>query len=391
MQAFVAGGGGLIVLGEEEEDKYGGNLNELLAPFGVRFENAIVFDYDPGDGVPSWIVGEAGGRGRRPRHPAPRPRGRLLPGRGAGGRRPRRRRAAHPRHRRPAAAPALLAAVPYKEGRVVVVADSDLFGDDYLARRDNRQLWLNLVYWVALAAFRSDSTPIVSEAAQDPAWLRLKEATDALRLLQEPKGEVDLEAHDVGEVRALVVTMAEAIADLAPRFPHEEDYLAQVVVDLQDWVEGGCGKPDFRASLDLFRPELHREDGIENLVVFPMYTPNGSPDTRFEALITRTPWPEFVAELERERLRQRQVRAGAAGRQHRGLRQRVRGALPRDGERRRTADQPLRRHLLRPRVLPVPALDAARAPRSSASTCRPTPWRSRRRRTSRSRRTSSGT
>ena len=48
-------------------------------------------------------------------------------------------------------------------------------------------------------------------------------------------------------------------------------------------------------------PQLHREDGIENLVVFPMYTPNGSPDTRFEALITRTPWPEFVAVLERER------------------------------------------------------------------------------------------
>ena len=31
-----------------------------------------------------------------------------------------------------------------------------------------------------------------------------------------------------------------------------------------------------------------------------MYTPNGSPDTRFEALITRTPWPEFIAEIERE-------------------------------------------------------------------------------------------
>jgi hypothetical protein len=195
----------------------------------------------------------------------------------------------------------LLAAVPYKDGRVVVVADSDLFGDDYLMRSDNRQLWLNLVYWAGLGAFRAASTPVVSEAAQDPAWLRLKSATDALRLLQEPKGEVDLDAHDVGKVRALVVTMAEAIADLAPRFPHEEDYLAQVVLDLQDWVEGGCDKPDFRASLDLFRPELHREDGIESLVVFPMYTPNGSPDTRFEALITRTPWPQFVAQLELER------------------------------------------------------------------------------------------
>ena len=300
IHAFVAAGGGLIVLGEEEEDKYGGNLGELLAPFGVSFENAIVFDYDPGDGVPSWVIGEAAARLSDPgilnrvREPGFYRAGALAtddPG------------AVVLRTRETADPPraTLLAATAYKEGRVVVVADSDLFGDDYLARQDNRQLWLNLIYWAGLGAFRSDSTPIVSEAAQDPAWLRLKNAADALRLLQEPKGDVDLAVHDVAQVRALVVTMAEAIADLAPRFPHQEDYLSQVVLDLQDWVEGGCGKPDFRASLDLFRPELHREDGIENLVVFPMYTPNASSDTRFEALITRTPWPEFIALLERER------------------------------------------------------------------------------------------
>ncbi len=102
IQAFVAGGGGLIVLGEEEEDKYGGNLDELLAPFGVRFENAIVFDYGPGDGVPSWVVGEAAPRTGGPGDPEPRRRRRLLSCRDAGRRRPRRRRAADPRDRRPA-------------------------------------------------------------------------------------------------------------------------------------------------------------------------------------------------------------------------------------------------------------------------------------------------
>ena len=71
------------------------------------------------------------------------------------------------------------------------------------------------------------------------------------------------------------------------------------VADLRAWVEAGCAKPDFMASLALFRPEQHRDDGIEHLVVFPMYTPNGSPDTRFEALIVRTPWPEFIDKLER--------------------------------------------------------------------------------------------
>jgi hypothetical protein len=299
VDAFVAGGGGLIVLGEEEEDKYGGNLDELLAPFGVRFESTVVFDYGLDDGIPSWIVGEAA--------PGPAERAILHGVREAGLYRAGVLSVDDPSAvvlRTGAAADppgvALVAAARHGEGRVVVVSDSDLFGDDYLHRRDNRRLWLNLVYWVSLAAFRADATPVTSQAAQDPAWLRLKEATDTLRLLQEPKGEVDLGEHEAGEVRALVATMAEAIADLSPRFPHEVEYLAQVVVDLQDWVEDGCGKPDFRRSLDLFRPDLHRRDGVENLVVFPMYTPNGSPDTRFEAVIMRTPWPEFVARIERE-------------------------------------------------------------------------------------------
>ena len=296
---FVDRGGGLVVLGEEEEDKYGGNLNELLAPFGVRIEHATVFDYRPDDGVPTWITGEPRGDVADPGllhrvHDVGFYRSGVVVSEVPGALVLRTSTTADP----PEAG--LIAAVPYGRGRVVVAADSDLFGDDYLLRRDHRQLWLNLLYWVSLHAFRSDATPVVSEAAQDPAWLRLKDATDALRLLQEPKGEVDLAKHDVGEVRALVVAMAEAIADLAPRFPHQKDYLTQVVADLDAWVEGGCGKPDFRASLDLFRPDLERRDGVEHLVVFPMYTPNGSPDTRFEALITRTPWPDFIDRIERE-------------------------------------------------------------------------------------------
>jgi Family of unknown function (DUF6421)/Domain of unknown function (DUF4350) len=298
VREFVAAGGGLLVLGEEEEGRYGANLNELLAPFGLRFERTIVFDDDP-DGVPSWVVGEAS--------PQAGDAGLLHGVKEAGFYRAGSLAADDPAavvlQTRATADPpgaALLAAALYQQGRVVAVADSDLFGDDYLLRRDNRQLWLNLVYWAGLAAFRSDATPVASEAAQDPAWLRLKDATNTLRLLQEPSGEVDLSRHDAGEVRALVVAMAEAIADLAPRFPHQKDYLDRVVADLDAWAEGGCGKPDFTESLGLFRPDLARRDGVEHLVVFPMYTPNASPDTRFEALITRTPWPTFVDQIERE-------------------------------------------------------------------------------------------
>src|SRR5437588_3355553 len=46
IEAFVAAGGGLVVLGETEQEKYGNNLNELLARFRVRLENDTVQDYE---------------------------------------------------------------------------------------------------------------------------------------------------------------------------------------------------------------------------------------------------------------------------------------------------------------------------------------------------------
>lgn len=56
--------------------------------------------------------------------------------------------------------------------------------------------------------------------------------------------------------------------------------------------------PDFLDSLVVFQPQRHRIDGIRHLVVFPMYTQNGSSDRHVEALVVETIWPEFIAELE---------------------------------------------------------------------------------------------
>jgi hypothetical protein len=197
---------------------------------------------------------------------------------------------------------AAVAAFVAAGGGLVVLdgAAAERFADGRLGERDHRGRWLDLVYTAALPAFRAAPEPIVSAVAADPAWTRLRDATDALRLLQEPHGEIDLSRRDAAGVPALVAAMVAAIGELAPRFPHEAPYLEQVTADLRRWVDEGCGKPDFGAALDLFRPELARRDGAEHLVVFPLYTPNHSPDTRFEALIVRTPWPEFVATLERE-------------------------------------------------------------------------------------------
>src|ERR1700755_888485 len=59
LEAHVNAGGGLVVLGESEQDKYGNNLNALLARFGVTIEHATVQDYERTlNATPSWARAE---------------------------------------------------------------------------------------------------------------------------------------------------------------------------------------------------------------------------------------------------------------------------------------------------------------------------------------------
>ena len=119
--------------------------------------------------------------------------------------------------------------------------------------------------------------------------------------MQAADGSIDLDAHDAETAAARVARIDRAVGGLASHFPHQADYLDALRADLGAWTESGFAKPDFTASLEAFRPERERVDGIEHLVVFPMYKQNASRDTCFEALIVRTPWPGWLAELERDR------------------------------------------------------------------------------------------
>jgi Family of unknown function (DUF6421) len=301
IEAFVAGGGGLIVLGETEQEKYGNNLNELLERFGLHLENDTVQDYEHNVSAPSWVLAELerGARGRA---------GDLLArvnaacmyrattiscSNGA---------MVLARTHATASVPEapLIVASQHGEGRVVVLADSDLFGDDCIDELDHRALWLNLVYWTA----RPDGGVWPIRGRRDghgpehePAWARLRDETNALALLQAPDGSLVGEA-DPDAARGHVDSMAAAIEELKPRFPQDEKYLTTAVEDLRAW---DFGKPDFTRALGEFRPELARTNGIEHLVLFPMYKQNGSRDTCFEALIVNVPWPDWIAELERTR------------------------------------------------------------------------------------------
>jgi hypothetical protein len=130
-----------------------------------------------------------------------------------------------------------------------------------------------------------------------PAWLVLKDAATALQGLQTQDGSVTDPAHHAA-AGAHVETISRAIAALAPLFPHDADYLAASRADFARWVDTGFGVPDFLDSLTAFQPQQHRVDGLTHLVVFPMYTQNGSRNRHVEAVLVEVIWPEFIAELE---------------------------------------------------------------------------------------------
>ena len=136
----------------------------------------------------------------------------------------------------------------------------------------------------------------VDTVEQTPAWIQLKSAATALQALQAKDGSVE----DTAAAAPLLDDLITAIEALAPLFPHDRSYLAASVADFRRWRDAGLGVPDFLDSLVAFQPQEHRVDGIRHLVVFPMYTQNGSNERHVEAVLVEAIWPEFIARLETE-------------------------------------------------------------------------------------------
>jgi len=298
IEAYVRGGGGLVVLGETEQEKYGNNLNELLARFGVKLRNDTVQDYEHCDGAPSWVLADLNGgvRGRG---------GDLLARvtsacfyrattiETSNGARVLAR--THASASVPEAP--LLVSSEHGDGRVVVLADSDLFGDDCIGSLDHEALWVNIATW----ASRRHQSGRPGSSADEPAekllasqeWQTLRDTTNALALLQASDGSLEQDASRE-EAAAHVTTIASALRGLAGDYPN----LSVAAEDLEAWALQGYGKPDFARALEAFRPERARIDGTLQIAFFPMYKQNGSPDTCFEAVIVRVPWPDWIAKLE---------------------------------------------------------------------------------------------
>jgi hypothetical protein len=299
IEAFVHAGGGLVVMAECEQDKYGNNLNDLIERFGVRAANVTVQDtVNNHQGVVAWPLADLPRQRSDVDLLAGVPKAcfyrsgvlEVRAGKGVT------TIAMTSADADPAGQP-LAVALSSGRGRVAVFADSDLFGDDSIGDYGHARLWTNVVTWAASAPGH-DSVADASTEAPDPQWTALKDAVEAIRPLQRADGSIDPEVDGSDGAGALIDVAVAAIEALIPRFEHDAGYLAASVVDLLRWRDEGFGVPDFLDSLLAFHPEQQRIDGLEHLVVFPMYTQNGNLGRNLEAVVFRTVWPAWLAELE---------------------------------------------------------------------------------------------
>jgi hypothetical protein len=295
VHGFVRSGGGLLVITEYEHDKYGDNLNELLAPTGLRVENGTAFDHSACiQGNPEWLFG-APSAGTPLSHGVQRAcfyRTGWCVAEGQATAAWKTSAQACPHDA------GLIGHVSLGAGRIAVVTDSMLFGDERIGEFDHVQLWLNLIYWLVAPAIGSGrAVRGVIKPSLPEHWPALKQSINQLRTLQRSDGSVAAENHE--QAGRLVDATLAALNSLRPLFPHQAEYFAAMPADFAAWRHGGFARPEFAASLAAFQPQRDRRDGREHLVLFPLYTPNASSDTRFEALIMRTPWPDWLAALER--------------------------------------------------------------------------------------------
>jgi Family of unknown function (DUF6421) len=149
----------------------------------------------------------------------------------------------------------------------------------------------------ATIAQKELQSPTGHVLASSIAWMALKQAAWDLQQIQVQDGCIPDPANHC-RAQLAVDSITASIRELAPSFAHDADYLDLLVADFEKWAGSSFGVPDFLDSLLAFQPQQHRIDGLQHLVVFPMYTQNGSTNRFVEAVLFEVVWPEFIAELE---------------------------------------------------------------------------------------------
>ncbi|MBJ7280972.1 MAG: hypothetical protein JHD31_03785 [Rhodoluna sp.] len=135
------------------------------------------------------------------------------------------------------------------------------------------------------------------EIVESQEWEVIKSACLTLRGHQVQDGSIpEKSVHKLCSIA--VAGISGALREIAAVIAHDKDYLLACAQDFDNWSNGGFVVPDFFDSLSAFHPEQLRVNGTPHLVVFPMFTQNGSTDRFVEAVVLEVIWPDFVAGLE---------------------------------------------------------------------------------------------
>ena len=289
---FVENGGGLLILGEHEISKYGNNLNQLLSSLEIEIENTSVVDKvychdkvaywplmnlnQPNAGIFAGVkevaLFRAGTLGISKDWES------LLSSKSSANLPDR----------------VTMARRNYGRGKVAVITDSDLFGDDSIKLYQNETLWVNLI-----SSLRNDKVIKLDKKNIDSiVWANIKEVVNELRNYQDPDGSINLSLQPEKEVGDLTKKLIKQIELCKDEFSEMKEYYQELVNDLNFWILSKYPKPDFSKSLERFHPEEGRNHEERYLAIFPMYTQNGSLEVKFEAVLFEIYWPTWLALVE---------------------------------------------------------------------------------------------
>ena len=208
---------------------------------------------------------------------------------------------AHPSASAPAAP--LIVTAEHGAGRVVVLADSDLFGDDCLDELDHRTLWLNLIYWVAGSGVSPGPKDVSGRRADVLTRYCVARPARGNRRPGCASGRGRITVGD-GEVAqaARGARSPQALDGWSPASPTRAEYLEGVAADLRSWAQTGFGAPDFTRALAAFRPDRHRTRRPPSTWFFSRCTSRTDPGTLLRGADgARPPGPTEMGELERTR------------------------------------------------------------------------------------------
>jgi hypothetical protein len=183
----------------------------------------------------------------------------------------------------------------YGKGSVLVLADSDLFGDDCIETKQNKLFFERILYLLS----HNEKSGTAREKTLPQSWIILKEKVNNLRKLQSEDGSVKQEDREGAEGIAKEVLGA-YVACATDLGLADRGYVQECVKDFHHWIESGMQRPDFSNTLKMFRPDLVRIDQREDLILMPMYTQNGHTGKVFEALFIKTVWPDWIRDVEKE-------------------------------------------------------------------------------------------